>query len=182
MLKQKDREKQEFISKLFASYCDQLKIVIRFTMYSKSEYDLDDCLQNVFRIALDKYDILKDHPTPYAWLLRVARLEGKRHNQQSMRHRLDKLDESLPADANVEENVIENILYREYRDKQVIERVLAALTPEELALYQMRWKDKLSPSEIAERLCIDISNAKVKIHRLHRKILNILHDIIEKQL
>lgn len=73
---------------------------------------------------------------------------------------------------NLEDVVINQIIYNNAIDNHALEKIIESLSESETILYRLKWIDRLSEKQIAEQLDISASAVKNRLMRLHRKIQN----------
>ena len=135
--------------------------------------DADDTTQEVFFQAFRKLHQFRGDSSFRTWLQRIAENSCK----NELRHRSRRL-RTTPVAEFVLENVIDPgrdslqdlVAARSHQDLQ---RALSELTPEEVTLLQLV-ANHLSTAEVAERLGISVSAAKMRVLRARLRLRSAL--------
>jgi RNA polymerase sigma-70 factor (ECF subfamily) len=108
---------------------------------------------------------------PLPWCLQITRNEAFRLIGRQARAGLEALDE----DSEIED---EQALNESDRAASRIDvgRALGALTPGERLLITLRYEEGCSHPQIAEKLEIPESTARVRLHRAHKRLKLLLDD------
>ena len=169
--------KNDFIEMLYdeAEYYDIVKYTILIKMKAHggiSDFDLQDCISEVFVEAMKKRHELEAHPSPKAWLNLTAKNIAKRY---------------------IKRRIIEGMLF--YGNGSVIPELINAddeyhklcfeffdtlkttLNPTDYKLYDMKFNQKLSNAEIADVLKKNKHSVDMKLTRLKKKIKNIFYEV-----
>lgn len=136
---------------------------------SENETLAQDLTQQTFvkaMINIEKYEF-KGFPFS-SWLYRIGLNELNLHYRNNKKKRtisidgseLPELSEELPSELNPALNN-ENLV-----------KAFNVLTEAEVTLIEMKYFEKRSHQEIGEILGISVSNAKVKLHRIIKKMRN----------
>jgi RNA polymerase sigma-70 factor (ECF subfamily) len=103
-----------------------------------------------------------DLDNPGAWVSRIARNEALRLQARVSRRREVVAYPEQQVDAA---EIVEEVL-----DRVAIEALLARLTAAERELYRLRYRDDLTEASVANHLGIPHGTAKVRLHRLRRRL------------
>lgn len=154
---------------IYERYYEQMFLFI-YKRVGDEEQSADLCSQ-VFLKAMTNLKRYRFQGVPFsAWLYRIASNEVNQFFRDSQKQRMVSL-ESLSLKGMVEEADItptdENI--------QRMIAVLDSLSPDEIQLIEMRFFEKVPFKEIAVIFSLTETNAKVKVHRLLKKLNRMLN-------
>lgn len=170
----KNRRKKDnsFIVKLYELHSAAVKKVVMIKLFSKSIGDIEDCVQEVFAIALEKQEQLINHPNIIGWLTVTAKHTALKHNEKYTKIKaVDNIIlETIPDALDLCEQVTEDIVFKDLMERGILENVFSELDFEEKRLYNLKWKQNLSYFEIQKTLGISSSAVKNRILRLRQKI------------
>ena len=136
---------------------------------SENENVAQDLTQQTFVKAMINIEKFEFRGFPFSsWLYRIGLNELNLHYRNNKKKRaisidsdeLPELSEELPVEANpslTNENLIKAFNF---------------LTESEVTLVEMKYFEKRSHQEISEILGITVANAKVKLHRIIKKMKN----------
>jgi RNA polymerase sigma-70 factor (ECF subfamily) len=153
-------------------YQRHFKTIFRFVLVrTGSDQDLTaDLTQQTFVKAMANISRYENRGVPFvAWLYRIALNEINLHYRNSTKARTVSIEES------VVKNFIEEI-DEDYSDikLQALKQTLSEQDEEVVQLIEMRFFEKRSFKELGEILGITESNAKVKVHRILKKLQVVL--------
>ena len=133
-------------------------------------HDADDVVQEALARAWRSRHACRNPEAPIAWCLQITRHEAIR---LIGRHRPRGSDEPL-----VEEDHLEDTDARQEGHRAVLRvdigRALENLPPHERQLIALRYLHDCSHSEIAQMLEIPEATARVRLHRLHKRLVTLL--------
>ena len=138
----------------------------------ESEELANDICQQTFIKALTKIGNYQHKGLPFSsWLYRIAQNEINQEYRNRKRARVvDINDNDLPE--LFEE--IEVDITEQRRNKLL--KAMTQLAPQEVSLIEMKYFEKRTGQEISEILDISLSNVKVKLHRIVKKIKIIISE------
>jgi len=146
----------------------------------KNREDAEELAQDVFIKAFEVLNTFKKESKFSTWLYRIA------FNMAVSKTRKKK----LPT-VNLETEIIENFSIDDIvpdmqelsneEQKNCIEKALKVLPYEENIIITLFYYDDKSIEEISEITSLTISNVKVKLHRIRKKLYSIIHQIIIKE-
>ena len=146
----------------------------------KNREDAEELAQDVFIKAFEVLNTFKKESKFSTWLYRIA------FNMAVSKTRKKK----LPT-VNLETEIIENFSINDIvpdmqelsneEQKNCIEKALKVLPYEENIIITLFYYDDKSIEEISEITSLTISNVKVKLHRIRKKLYSIIHQIIIKE-
>jgi RNA polymerase sigma-70 factor (ECF subfamily) len=146
----------------------------------KNREDAEELAQDVFIKAFEVLKTFKKESKFSTWLYRIA------FNMAVSKTRKKK----LPT-VNLETEIIENFSIDDIvpdmqelsneEQKNCIEKALNVLPYEENIIITLFYYDDKSIEEISEITSLTISNVKVKLHRIRKKLYSIIHQIIIKE-
>lgn len=174
--KKLNKNNEDYIVKLYQLYSAIVKKTIISKLYSCSIEDIEDCVQEVFVVAVKRLDELRGHPKLIGWFTVVAKNIAMKHNEKFLteKHVNDKAFDDCPDTFCVEEQVVEDIMFAELIKQDVLNTVLNTLESEEKKLYNLRWVQHLRYKEIEEALALSSGAVKSRILRLRRHIEEII--------
>lgn len=156
---------------IYERYYEQMFLFI-YKRVGDEEQSADLCSQ-VFLKAMTNLKRYRFQGVPFsAWLYRIATNEVNQFFRDSQKQRMVSL-ESLSLKDMVEEAEITPT----HANVQRMIVVLDSLSPEEIQLIEMRFFEKVPFKEIAVIFNLTETNAKVKVHRLLKK----LHRMLNKE-
>ena len=146
----------------------------------KNREDAEELAQDVFIKAFEVLNTFKKESKFSTWLYRIA------FNMAVSKTRKKK----LPT-VNLETEIIENFSIDDIvpdmqelsneEQKNCIDKALNVLPYEENIIITLFYYDDKSIEEISEITSLTISNVKVKLHRIRKKLYSIIHQIIIKE-
>jgi RNA polymerase sigma-70 factor (ECF subfamily) len=146
----------------------------------KNREDAEELAQDVFIKAFEVLKTFKKESKFSTWLYRIA------FNMAVSKTRKKK----LPT-VNLETEIIENFSIDDIvpdmqelsneEQKNCIEKALNVLPYEENIIITLFYYDDKSIEEISEITSLTVSNVKVKLHRIRKKLYSIIHQIIIKE-
>jgi RNA polymerase sigma-70 factor, ECF subfamily len=142
---------------------EALKIVRR-------PHDADEVVQEALTRAWRGAASCRTPEAPLPWCLQITRNEALRliaRRQRLPTSELPESDRELPDRRTGDES--ERAL-----ERVVVGRALAELRPEERLLISLRYEGGCSHPEIAAALAIPEATARVRLHRLHKRLQTIL--------
>lgn len=154
---------------IYERYYEQMFLFI-FKRVGNEDETADLCSQ-VFLKAMTNLKRYRFQGVPFsAWLYRIASNEVNQFFRNSKKQRMVSLEslslkdmieeaEGIPTEANVQRMVT----------------ALDSLSLEEIQLIEMRFFEKIPFKEIAVIFNLTETNAKVKVHRLLKKLNKMLH-------
>lgn len=138
----------------------------------ESEEHANDICQQTFIKAMTKIKSYQHKGLPFSsWLYRIAQNEINQFYRTKKRARIVEVNDSdLPElFEEIEIDVREE-------QRQILIRAMDKLKPEEISLIEMKYFEKRSGQEIAEILDLSLSNVKVKLHRIVKKIKQLISE------
>lgn len=162
----------DFIVELYKLYSAVVKKTVYAKLYSKSIEDIEDCVQTVFVIAVEKLEELRVHPNIIGWFTVVAKNVSMKKNEKFLKEKCVSYEdfEACPDSLRLDEQVIEDVTFEELVKGNAVNKVLEKLNVEEKELYRLRWVNRLSYSEIEGELDLSSGAVKSRIMRLKRHI------------
>ncbi|MDR1595034.1 MAG: RNA polymerase sigma factor [Prevotellaceae bacterium] len=124
--------------------------------------DAEDITQEVFIKVFKSLDKFREESEFATWLYRIA------YNTTISELRKKKLyyvpvEDNLLVDNNIDEEEIEIKL-------QYLEKALKKLSPDEIFLVTLHYMDEQSIENISKISDLSVSNIKVKLHRIRKKL------------
>jgi RNA polymerase sigma factor (sigma-70 family) len=146
----------------------------------RNREDAEELAQDVFVKAYQSLDTFKGDSKFSTWLYRIV------YNAAISKTRKKKI-ETVDLDYNLIDNystdeIKEDINRLGYDEqKKIINKILEDLTPEENVMITLFYFKENSTEEISEIMGMTQSNVKVKLHRLRKKLLVEVNEILHKQ-
>jgi RNA polymerase sigma factor (sigma-70 family) len=146
----------------------------------RSREDAEELAQDVFVKAYQSLDTFKGESKFSTWLYRIV------YNAAISKTRKKKI-ETVVLDYNLVDNystdeIKENINRLGYDEqKRIVDQILKELSPEESVMITLFYFKENSTEEISEIMGMTQSNVKVKLHRLRKKLLFEVNEILHKQ-
>lgn len=134
--------------------------------------EVEELAQDVFVKAYQHLDAFKRKSAFSTWLYRIAfntavsHVRKKRHYGIS----IEEVDSQKFAISDEEEQEHREVMMNKERSYLVMERMLETLPAEEQMLISLYYKEGLKMEEVAYICGLSLSNAKVKIHRIRKKL------------
>ncbi|MBX2840412.1 MAG: RNA polymerase sigma factor [Flammeovirgaceae bacterium] len=148
-------------------YQKYFKQIFQFIFNRVGEYELtSDLSSQVFLNALTNLSKYKHQKLPFsAWLFRIAINEVNQFYRKNTKQRKVVLDENLIQELKMAKPD-ENLEYF----KEKLSNILQQLSPKEIQIIELRYFTDSSFQDISQILNISESAAKVRVHRLIKKI------------
>jgi len=146
----------------------------------RSREDAEELAQDVFVKAYQSLDTFKGDSKFSTWLYRIV------YNAAISKTRKKKI-ETVDLDYNLIDNystdeIKEDINRLEYDEqKQIVHKVLESLNPEDSMMVSLFYFNENSTEEIGEIMGLTQANVKVKLHRLRKRLLHEVNQIMHKQ-
>lgn len=162
-------EQRDFIEKLY------MRLYSEMILYAQNHLVnpglAEELVQDTFREAMQKIDVLAAHPNPRGWI--IVTLQNKIYNCKreiaKQKEKLLSLDDEMLASVLVsdsaEDLVVEDITYHD-----AVERIDQTLTKEEKYLLRRFAFDEASHKEIAEELGVSLWVSQKRIIRIRKKV------------
>lgn len=167
----------EFIITLYEKYYNYLYHIVKNKLYIGDTGEIEACVHQVFLIAMEKEEGLKEKENPKLWLAQTARYICCNYNRGlhlQLWQDNDNLENLLCVtdSKDIESEVIENILMKQY-----VELLKEQLTKEECKLIQLKCREKLSMKEMGEFFCVNSDCMNARTQRLKGKVKKILSNV-----
>lgn len=146
----------------------------------RSREDAEELAQDVFVKAYQSLDTFKGDSKFSTWLYRIV------YNAAISKTRKRKI-ETVDLDYNLVDNyttdeIKEDINRLEYDEqKQIVHKVLDRLNTEDSMMVSLFYFNENSTEEISEIMGLTQTNVKVKLHRLRKRLLHEVNEILHKQ-
>ena len=162
----------EFIIDIINAHTHTIRKILSYRLHSPSEHDLQDCTQEVYLIIAQEIKKIIHHPHIRGWICVCCRNVATNYNSKIIdkRSQLFEIRDYLSDSINLEDTVINKITYDNAVKNNAFENIIGSLSKSETILYRLRWSEKLSEKQIAQKLNISSSAVKNRIMRLRRKI------------
>ncbi len=148
-------EEKALISRLIADHRQSLIRAVARNMGTTDLNDINDCLQEVFLLALQNAKKLAAHPNPVGWLHKTAFNIAHDMRRSADQRRVMFLSSEdvihLMSDHAFEEKCIERMERKTFNLDERKQEIFSKLSIRELDLYHLRFVEKQSYAYIAER-------------------------------
>lgn len=152
-----------------AALYEQYKRMVYTIAYkiTLNEEDALDATQNVFARLVEKIGLYKGQGAFRSWLATLAAHEAMNLMRRPSRSRETATDPGILTAAIEEKNEQvggnpqNNIETQEQRN--LVESALRELSPQQRAIFTLRWREDISPKEIAERLGIPAGQVRTQL-------------------
>ena len=153
-------------------YQKYFKRIFLFVQHKTGDQQLSaDITSEVFLKALSKLQNFRFRNVPFsAWLYRIAINEVYQFFRKNQKVR------KVPVEDRMLQMLAEEVEENELADNVAkLEWVLQKLSPKDVQLIELRYYEGHSFKEVADILNITENNAKVKVHRLLKKLKKLWH-------
>lgn len=120
---------------------------------------VDDCVSEVLLLACEKGDIVLNHSNPGGWLVNTSK-----NLAYNMMRKQQKEARNIPIDdlgsISSSEDVFEEMVYQEWMERQVPDRLLSRLTKREHEIYELLFVQKKTPQTVADELHISVNTVR----------------------
>jgi len=133
----------------------------------------EELVQDTFYTALRKYETLRRHKDPEAFLMNILKykiMEYRRKQQQYLRLFLS-LDSGLQCVADASGD------FTPISMDSLIEQIQSVLTPKEWYLLQRRVFGGATHLDLAKELGVSVWASQKRLERIHKKLKNALPDV-----
>lgn len=175
----KKEEDKKYIHDLYQQYKQYVYTVIKNSIASDYEYEIEDCLQEVFIVAFIKIDYLRGIDYQKAWLAKTSRNIVMNFNAKKKRQNVA-LDDGSMLNQIIMDESLENIVIDKI-DQDIISNLNISkileqeLKEDEKKLYYLKYKLGFPNEKIGEILEISSKAVNARAGRLKKKIKKIIH-------
>ena len=168
---------RDFIENIYRDNYNTLYCLIKRWIYPPNPEDIEDILQEVFVIAINN-ESLESHKNIIGWLIKTAHNKAKQFNEKKSREMKIVLPftDDLTDNIDIVERIIEKDQLKRMLSQDIINKILKQLNENELMLYRLKYKQKLSYEEICSIMGISLGTARARNSRLVSKIKNIIKE------
>jgi len=168
---------REFILSLYSSYERLLKNTITRCLGEAHLQDVEDVLMDVVYISCCKVEQLKEAPNPAGWLVNTAKNVCR--NRIRKRSTEQKYTDGAIEDVDIhgesfEAALIDDMAFEEWMEQDAVGAIKKLLSPKELMLYELRFVEKRTVSEISAMQKRSEGSVKVAVCRLKKHIVEIV--------
>lgn len=174
-----------FVRKYSNLIWGSLHKTFRSYSFHYSPEDIEDAYSTVF-LSLVEHDFKKlrqfegrNACTLSTWLAVVAVRKAIDHMRKQKKHFhiISLEDESRLLDSIADKKHNIETLLMEQQTSAALEKMIAALTPKEKQLYDLQYRNCLSPEETAEALKISVTSFYTRKHRLIEKMKKMMQGL-----
>ena len=134
--------------------------------------EAEELAQDVFVKAYEHLREFRGAAAFTTWLYRIAFNTAVSHARKKRRYgvSIDKIDPHTFAVSDQElQDIREEAMHKE-RAYNILDRILSTLPADEQLLVSLYYKENLKMEEVAYISGLSLSNAKIKIHRIRKKL------------
>ncbi len=172
-----DTTQKKFAETLFCDNYDILAKRICEILRNIDPSAADDCLGNLFLTLCLCIDKVMEHENPRAWLLKTAKyicLKHIRNVSYDSKHNTP-LSEDIFYPLDIEEHVINDILYCQWKKEGVKEKLIGTLNENERTILRMSVADKMSNLEISKKLNKSEDAVRFTLYYIRKKISDAIY-------
>lgn len=162
-------EESGFIAGLIENQSSLITNVIARVLGDEYDFLLEECISETYLTACNRFEVVKNHESPEAWIIVVAKLTAKRMIQRHNRHKIRTSFEELPEQID-KNDVAEEALYNIWIEEKVPELLISRLSKQEKIVYQKIFIEHKPQKVIAEELDITVNTVSVIKNHLVEKI------------
>lgn len=178
-----NEEQRAFAEELFRS---------NYKLLSKRVYELlrdidpdsaEDCLGNLFLTLCLCADKVMAHENPTAWLFLTAKFICLKHIRAvgAASKRTVPLDDELSAtlseEGSLENSVIEDVLWCQWKNEGMRERLLSELNENEREILKLRFEKGLSNRQIGEMLDKSEDAVRFTVYYVKKKLTKRIYEL-----
>ena len=137
---------------------------------------VEDCLGNLFLTLCLCVQKVMEHENPRAWLFLTARYICLKHvrNVGSISKRnvplTEEIADTLSGGVSPEDTVLDDILWCQWKNARVREKLISGLTKNEKQILYLRVQKGLSNAEIGKRLGKSEDSVRYTVYYIRKKI------------
>jgi len=166
-----EKSRADFITMIFREnqYYNIVRDTLLYVLPNLSDADLDDCISEVYKVAL-KTPNIETHPQIHGWLNLTAKNIAKKFRRiQSIERQLAELSDDIPDPTRLE------IRFEELeQDKELLASIKKSLRLSEYVLFELRYLENKSCAEIAEITGIKQHSVDMRVNRVKTKLKKFL--------
>lgn len=175
-------EQKAFAERLFTE---------NYKLLSRRAYELlrnidpsaaEDCLGNLFLTLCLSVQRIMEHENPRAWMFLTLKYICLKHIRKFGAEcgRTLPLNEDIDmklSDISFEEKIIDDILYSQWENQKIKERLIGALNENEREILRLRFEEGLSNREIGERLGKTEDAVRFTVYYTKKKITEKIYSL-----
>ncbi len=170
---------RELILSLYNSYERLLKNTIIRCLGEEHHQEVEDILMDVVYISCCKVEQLKKAPNPAGWLVNTAKNVCRNYVRRKVTEQ--KYTDGASEDVNIhgesfETALVNDMAFEEWMEQDAVGAIKRLLSPKELMLYELRFVEKRTISEISAMQKRSEGSVKVAVCRLKKHIVEIVQD------
>lgn len=169
-------EQREFAEMLFRDNYKLLSKRIFELLRNVDPNAAEDCLGNLFLTLCLSAEKVMTHENPTAWLFLTAKFICLKHirtvgtaSKRSVPLD-DELANTLTSDYSLEDSIIEDILWCQWKNNGMREKLISELNANEREILKLRFEKGLSNREIGERLGKTEDAVRFTVYYIKKKI------------
>lgn len=157
-------EAYETFEEMYEKNCDRLYSYIS-RMVDNNKFEAEDLLQDVFRVAYERWDYVRTHPNIPAFLMLVAKHKLMKWRVRRRNLYIDDMD-ALDALAEKEE------ARSCYASAELMLSLRSVLSNEEVDLLRYYYEYGYTAAEISEKLGVTETCFKARVARMKERVRN----------
>jgi RNA polymerase sigma factor (sigma-70 family) len=168
------KKRNAFITKIYSEdeYYKIVNDTLRYLLPGINHADLEDCIEEVYQIAL-KTEGIETHPKIHGWLNLTAKNVAKKFKErQILLTKLNRLTE-VPENLADPDNFMDKIEEQEF-DDEFLEKIKAFLNGQEYILFDLKFLQNKSSEEIADETELTKRAVDMRITRIKKKLQKFL--------
>ena len=167
-----DADQKRFAEALF---CENYEILAKRAYELLRDIDpdaVDDCLGNLFLTLCLSIDAVMQHENAKAWLFKTSKFICLKHIRSVgySSKRQAALSEDIAYPFELEENIINDMLYCQWEKEGLAERLIGSLNENEQKILRMSIKEKKSNRDIAAELNKSEDAVRFTLYYIRKKI------------
>ena len=173
------KEQQSEIASLIEQNKVRLTAYIHCQFKDVSDSDIEDCFQDLFLRAYEKYSSFERSPNKTGWIFKTMKNvvhEFCRKKKNCCDHTISATLFSGPEEVQEETDLIFDIITNHSGEAQIVQTILFHLTEKERLLYRLRYMEKLSTDKIAEQLSLPSGTVRGRLSDLKKKVEKLVRE------
>lgn len=151
-----------FIEKLIGDNKTLVKTIIYSTLGQEHKELFEDALNELYLLICEKFQTIKSHPNPKAWLLVAARYTAQGMKSKHIKHQSENINKAREISDKMD--ISEEAVYNIWLENNIPQKLINSLTNREKEIYTLIYIKDKKPKEIAKELGITESSVR-NIHK-----------------
>lgn len=167
-----DGERNKLLEDLYSKHYDSVfRFCVVVAKFDKQYYPLiEDCIQDAFIEAIQKYDKYKDYNNPTGWIARVAgnRLRSEIHKERNRRKTVSSRMQIRSEDTAFFNNFVEQEMEREFLKEDIV-RIYNMLTELEKTVFKEYFLEERTVKTAANHSGLSENSVRAAIRRIRKR-------------